>query len=421
MATTTERHRKHRKHRDRRGREQRRRSAAARARQPNLVKWYRRSKSPIDPREFELRLDLLRGRDLGIVPLGNVTETFDWSDEEAMLTGSATFRRPDPHDKSSLPVARNLQIRCRVSTGGGWRELWRMRCGEPTIDIDSEGVKVTVELRDDLDLVRRGRRRYVYRETKRRKHGWFGHDALVDAAKRDGIRLGQIAKCSKRRKKISVTGSFLDLARNIYEHENHETGRRFVLRMRNGRFEVVPYKRNRIMHVFSDAIESASVVAKPAFAKPVTVIVAKARIGKGDDARKITYTHSHRRMVQKYGWVQKEQNYGKVATFGELRRTVKRDLADQYLVKKTATVEIPGLPFIRRGEGEQLLLRTEGFRDEESFVWVTGVRHSVSSERYTTSVDVTRDDPFVKFERKREKDAREAARKRRKRKRGDHG
>lgn len=405
--------------RDRAGREERRRSHTARAREPDLRRWYRRTAEPLDPLDFELRLDLLRGRALGMVPLDEATLTFDWADEESMLTGSATFQRPDRDDPKSLPVEQSLQIRCRVRSAQQWRELWRMRAGAPQTDIEPDAVQVSVELKDDLDLVRRGRRKYEYRETKRRKHGWFGHDALIDAARQDGIRLGKIAKCKKRMSKIEVTGSLLDLAKKVYEDDAEETGRKFVMRMRNGRFEVVPFRRNRILYVIAPAIESASWAAKPKAARPVTVIDATARIGRGDSSKKVTYTHVERRLVQKFGWVQKERKYGRVKSFSELRRKVKRELADQFTLRRTATVEIPGLPFLQRGDGAMLLMPTEGFEKEESFVWVRGIRHSASGDRYTTSVDFDREDPYEKYQRRVEERKRKDARKRRSRRRGD--
>lgn len=414
--------------RDRTGRDQRRDSHAARQRQPNLVRYYRREKQPYDPSHFEFRLDLLRGRGTPPLPLADFTESFSWADEESELTGSVELRRPDPKRPESLPIERGLLIRCRLRMGERWFELWRMRCDAPRTELDSDGARVTVELRDDLNLVRRGRRKYLYRTTKKRKHGWFGHDALRDAAAKDGIRLGRIAKCKKRMDKISVEGSFLDLVKKIYENEREETGRRFVARMRNGRFEVVPFKRNRTMHVLAaQVLTSASIEQKPKVAKPVTVIAATARIGRGDKAKKVTYTHYDRRVVAKYGWVQKEKNYGRVESFNALRRKVIRELADQYRWEPRANVTTPGLPFLRRGDGAMLPLEHEGFEetkiagveDDRRFVWVRGIRHSVSATEYTSDVDLTADDPYIDYERKREKRKREDARKRRKRTRGD--
>lgn len=401
------------------GREQRKRSATGRTRRPNLARYYGRQLAAVDPGEFEFELTLLRGRGTKPLNLDRAVESFEWGDEESAMAGNVQLRRPDSDDRSSLPVGRGHRIRCRTRWAGRWYELWTMRCGPPEVTVDSTGVKVSVDLADDLDLVRRGKRHYLRRKTKRHPHGYFGHAVVREFARREGIRLGKIAKCRKRMSKIDVKGSLLDLVREVYEHEHEKTGTRFVIRMRNGRLEVVPYRRNRTLYVLAQQLRNASITYTPKVENPVTVLVGKARIGTGSGAKKIRHTEYRRGVVQRYGYMRKEKDYGRVDSLSELRSKVRRDLAKQYRADVSATVESQGIPFIRRGDGAQLLLPSEHFTGRLSFVYCTGGRHQVQGESYTSSFTLTREDPFLKDRERREKEARERKRKQRKRKRGD--
>lgn len=398
---------------DRSGRSQRRGSAAGAARRPDLSAFYGRRLPPITPGEFEFRLDLRRGK-RHVMTLDPVS--FEWNDDDTAMSGSVELRRPDPTDAASLPVGRGMLIRCRVRWSGRWYELWTMRCDAPEVTVDDTGVGVSVSVKDDMVAVSSGQRRYLYRKTKHRKHGYFGHDVLRAAARKDGIRLGAIVKCRKRMSKIDVTGSFLDLASKVYEHEQEVTGWKYILRMRNGRFEVVRYVRNRTLYLLAEELRSATVTQTPKVEKPVTVWTGKARIGKGKGAKHIRYTTARRAMIERFGRTTKTQDYGRVDSMSELKRKVLRDLAKQYLVVVSADVQTQGIPFIRRGDGAQVAIPSENFRGWRSFVFATGVHHQVQGDSYTMQATFDREDPFEADRLAREKAAREKARKKRKRK-----
>lgn len=397
---------------DRTGREQRRRSATAQSRRPNLTRYYGRTLPAVTPGEFEFELTLLRGRGAESLSLDSATTSFEWVDAESMMTGNLQLQRPDVSDAKSLPIARGHRVRCRVKWAGKWYELWTMRCADPQPTVETG--EVSVDLKDDMALVRVGKRRFLYRRSKRRRHGWFGHEILRDAARKERVRLGAVAKCRKRLNKIDVTGSFLDLVVKVYEEEHKATGRKFVVRMRNGRLEVVSYKRNRQIYVLADQIRSAAVAAESKVQNPVTVLRAHGRVGSGRGAKTVRYTASRPEMVRRFGRVEKKKSYGKVDSFADLKRQVLEDLAKEYEVKRVFTVSAQGVPFIRRGDGVQLVLPSEGLRGEDSFVYCTTGSHQVQGGSYTATWDFEVDDPFEKDRLEREKAAREKAAKRRK-------
>jgi len=400
-----------RRRRDRTGREQRRRSSTARARRPDLSRYYARRLPPITPGDFEFSLDSpQRGR--RALKLDPLVEAFEWSEEGAAMAGSVSLRRSAITDAASIPLTRGSLVRCRVRWRERWYELWTMRVERPSVTVETGSVGVS--LVDDLAVVRRGRRRYVFRTTARRRHGWFGHEMLRHAAPKDGIKLGAIARCTRRMEKVDMRGSFLDLAVRVYRHERDETGRKFILRMRDGKFEVVPYARNRILYVLADQLASAIVAEEPKVENPVTVLTGRARVGKGEDAKKVVHTEFRRDVVARLGYSHRERNYGRLSSSAALRRRVRRDLARELRVEKTVTLQFPGIPFIRRGDAEQLVLPSEGFKGEHSFVFVSRIHHQVQMEGgYLCDADFTVRDPFVSDKARQEREAR--ARKRRER------
>jgi hypothetical protein len=414
MATALQR----RARKDRTGRTQRRRSHTARTRHPNLAKYYGKRLPSVTAGEFDFSLTLLRGKGNRSIPLDSMLVSFEWADEESMLSGNLQLRRPDAEDRSSLPIGSGHRVRCRVKWGAHWYELWTMRCSAPTTTVETG--EVSVDLKDDLDLVRRGVRHYLFRKTKRRKHGYFGHDVLRIAARREGIRLGQIAKCRHRMDKIDIHGSFLQLAEKVYTEERTKTGRKFVLRMRDGRFEVVPYKRNAILYILAEQLRTASVVKTPKKENPVTVLKGRARIGKGKAAKKIRHTDYRRDLVARFGYMEKEKDFGRVKSHADLRAQMRRELAQEYKIDTTFSVQHQGIPFIRRGDGCQLVIPSEDITGTRSFVYATAGRHQVQRGTYTSEWDFNRDDLYEQDRERREKEARARKRKaRKKRKRGD--
>jgi Arc/MetJ family transcription regulator len=206
-----------------------------------------------------------------------------------------------------------------------------------------------------------------------------------------------------------------------YQYETEKTGRIFVIRMRNGRLEVLPYQRNSVLYVLADQIRTSLTTKKPYSPKPASVLTGIARLGKGKHAKRIRHTEYRAAVVRRIGKIHREKNYGRVTSRHELREQVRRDLAKMLRYELAATVQHQGIPFIRRGDGIKLDLAGEGFHGAKSFVYVTAARHQVQVASYTSEFDVTTVDPFRKDQKRLEKEARERARQKRKRRRGHHG
>lgn len=393
-------------------------SATKRARKPNLERYYRRRLSPVTPGEYGFSLVLIRAPFADFV-LDALVESFEWVDERAALTGNVQLRRPEPYTHEALPIGRGYRIRCTVKWGGRRFVLWTMRCKEPETTIDDAEVTVSVSLVDDMDLVERSEKDRSYRVTKRRKRGFFPHEMVRREAARDGVRVGRLAKCEHRMAKVHMKdASLLDFAVKVYGHEHEQSGRTFVVRMFDGKFEVIPYRRNQTLYVLAGEIRNALVSRRAGSKRPPTVLTGKARIGTGSKAKKVEHTEYRRAMVARFGYTHKTKDYKHVKTREELRTKVRRDLAKYYRVSRRATVQVQGLPFIRRGDGCEMDLASEGFRGDRRFVFCTAARHQVQQGTYTSEVDLTVTDPYLKSREKAEKEQRERKSRERKKRSG---
>lgn len=403
------------------GRRERANSATGKARRPQLDRFYGNRLKDVRPGDFEFRLTLIPGGRWGRKPLDAFVTGFEWADEESVLTGRVELQRPDPDDPRSLTVGIGHRIRCEVRHAGQWYEVWTMRAQKPIVD-PIEGT-VSVPLTDDLQGLRRNKRKWVFRKTKARKKGWNAAEVTREVCRREGIRIRSLPAAKYRLNKIEMTGSALDVIKKAWAHEKAKSGRRFFLRMRDGKLEVVPYRRNRILYTLGAAIESVT-LEETQREKPVTVIIGKGRIGKGKGAKKVRHTEYRRSIVKRFGKITEEKDYGRVDSLADLRGRCRRDLAKAIRVSRTGRVVTPGIPFIRRGEGMRYLSKEPGWHGgtnaarDRTYVFTSDVHHQVSGAGdYTTEVGFIQEDPFVKDRERRDKEARERKRRERARRR----
>lgn len=386
---------------------------------PRLAHYYGRELTDFIPGAFEFRLELIRGKGLAALELDTVATSFEWLDEGSVMTGSMSLQRPDPEDASSLPIANGHRVRCSVRWAGRWYRLWTMRVdGVPDVTLETGAVDVT--LKDDLEILRRSKQRWRFRKTKNRKHGWLPHEVAREVAKRTGLVLGSIAK-GKYRTSFSMVGSGLDAIKKAYAHEREKSGVMFVLRIRDGRLEVLPVRRNTILYVLEEQITSALVHGEQT-RRPVTIIRARGKIGKGKDAKKVKFSAYNGAVVRRFGRTEEEWDAGTVTSLAELKERANRRLANKIRVRRTADLTTPGIPFIRRGDGVRWRTREAGWHGatktslDRSFVFVTSARHTVQAGAYTSAFSVQQTDPYVQDKERRDKEARAKARAKRKKK-----
>lgn len=395
------------------GREQRKRTSSARSRLPALDNFYRYTLPPITPGAFTFELTLLRPRTKPL-DITAFCESFTWNESSSEMTGNLQLHRPDPANPATLPIERGARVRCRVRWQGSWYELWTMRTKPPETQLEENST--SVDLLDDMDLIKRTKRSWSFRPTKRRKFGYFPHEIVRIVCKRQGIKIGAIAKGKHRVPAMTLkSASPLDVFKRAYAHEKQKTGRSFVIRIRDGKVEIVPLKRNPLVYLLGKQIQAALLAQEPGSETPSTVWTGRARLGKGKDAKKISFTHFDRKVVERLGYVHHEHSYGTVESRADLKSKVQRDLAKALKVTRTAQVQYAGIPFIRRGDGAKLELPREGFTGKDAFVYATTAAHTVQGNSYQSTWDFTTDDPYIVLKEQAEKEQRAAKRKERSR------
>lgn len=393
------------------GRDQARSTATGAAHEPNLALFYSQQIAPITPGDFDLQLTLLRPGASSLV-LEDAVESLDWAEEpgSSMLSGSLALRRPDPEDNESLPIGYGHLVRCRVYWGARWYELWTMRCAPPDTTV-GEGI-VIVTLEDDMALLRRTRRDYVFRRS-RATRPFYAHEIAATVARRNGVKVGTLAKGRHPiRKLIRRDATAATVIAAAYAAEREATGRQFVMRMRNGRLEVVTFKRNTTLYLLGDHATAAA-TGQVLPEHPAAVLTGKGTIGKGKDAKHLRHTVSDPKVRARLGGTRRTRNFGRVKSRAELVEKTKRAYAKTIRITHVGNVSTPFVPFVRRGDGIRLNLPSEGITGSQAYVFITAARHNITATEQTSEFEWTREDPFVEDRERREKEQRELKRQRR--------
>lgn len=397
------------------GQKQRARTRKARLRRPDLRRYYRNELSDITPGAFEFNVQVI-GQSGVATSIDSAVESFRWTDDGTALTGDLSLRRPDPTDASSLPIRKGYQVRLRVRWKSRWYVVWTMRADSPETDL-GEGT-VTVEVADDLDRLRRNKRNWYFRKTKSRKRGWRADEIARKAGRREGVRIGKLARGTTRFELTRKDASALDIVKAAYAKEREATGRRFIIRLRNGRLDVVPYRRNPILYVLKDQI-SAALLSEEQKSRPVTVVRARGRLGKGRGSKKLRMTVFRKSLVNQFGYLSRDKDYGRVSSRAALRRAATRELAKEVRIRNTASITFPGIPFIARGDGMRWIVDEPGWKGraehslDRSFVYVRSIAHEVT-DTYTSTAEIAQEDPYAKDAARLDAERRQRAKKRRK-------
>lgn len=400
------------------GRKERRNSHEGRVRRPNLRRHYRHRLRDITPGDFKFRVVLVRpGQPKGrrTEPLDSRVEQLEWVDEGAMLTGTLTLKRLSP--TTPVPVRDRDRIRLFVRWNRRWYRLWEMVVdGDPLPSLESASESVT--LTDDLDALKRNVREWEFKKDKRHPKGWRPDQIVREVARREGISLGRISKGTVYIEKLKMKGSGLEVIKKAYARERKKTDRKFVIRFRDGHLEVLPLRRNRILFEIRGLLRGGSPEARRKNERPVTVIEAKGKLkGKKVEARVF-----RQNALRRFGLSAEEKSYGRVKSMADLKEEAKRDLAEELKVTRTATLEIPGNPFIERGDTIRWVTRERGWSGpgegtlNRSFAYVTRISHSASPGDYVSSVTLSQVDPYLADAKRRAKARRDEKNRDRKKK-----
>lgn len=407
---------------------------------PNLRRYYGRELADLTPGEFQWRIVALRGGRTRPLRIDSIVESLSWGEGEGGsdtadsagddgngdtaegMTGEITLRRLAPHVPTGIGIGHSIAL--DVRWGGRWLRLWTMRCSEPSVETGPGESQESIELTDDLSALLVDTRDWSYRKTKKRGRGWFAHEITRDVAKVCGVRPGRIVKGREEidsLKRERTSGLAIIVA--AWTKEKAETRLKYRVRLRDGRLDVQPLRRNDTLYVIRDRQVTGASPVQVRKQKPTTVLIGTGRVGKGKGAKKVRHREARPQIVARMGRREREKDYGRVKSAADLRKRVREDYAKDLRVTRTAEVSIPGVPFLRRGDGVRWITREPGWRGatedtrDRSFAYLTSTAHSLESGSFTTEVSLTQEDPYSVNRAIRSKELREQARQRRDRRR----
>ncbi|MGH2938129.1 MAG: XkdQ/YqbQ family protein, partial [Solirubrobacterales bacterium] len=243
------------KAREGQGRKERSNSEVGQLRAPNLNALYTQKLRNVEAGEFEFRVVLVRPEKPAedrLMILDRAVTAINWTEESPVVSGSITVQRPSPLAVHSVPIREYHRIRLLVHWAGSWFRLWELRVNsEPE---PSSGGEMTIDLVDPLAALRQNERDWEFKKDKHRPKGWTPEEIVRYVARKEGIELGKIAKGKAQIKKLKMTGSGLDVIMRTYARERQKTGRKFVIRFRNGKLEIVPIERHKVLYEIKGVI-----------------------------------------------------------------------------------------------------------------------------------------------------------------------
>jgi hypothetical protein len=376
---------------------------------PDLSNFWKHTLPPLTPGDFDFELAVRLASGTPWLNIDALTQTIEWSEQEATPGATVTLARPEIDDPSSMPVQSGMDVRLRTRWEGSWYTLWTMRAENPQ---ESGDGTATVALLDDLDLVRRSERDFIFR-APHHSPGYTCDEIAKMVCEKINVPHGHLVKGKRRiRRVIKPKTSALAVIAWAYGLEHARTGIRYFPRMVNGEVCVFPYRRNPILYVLGDMLTEVDnqPLGSP---RPVTIITGKAHIGSGKKARHVEYTGYNEAAVKRFGAVHHDQEMGRVEDLSDLKERVKRSLASELRVAHAGTFTTPGIPFIRRGDGIELALPEFRWTGRQRFTFVAGIQHVVSPGTYTSAVTVASTDLFAQYRRALEAEQRAKKRKER--------
>jgi hypothetical protein len=399
------------------GRQQRKNSPTGKLRAPDLNDYYGKKLRDVIAGDFHFRTILVRPEKQGnakTLILDRAVTSIEWTEEGSTLTGSLQLKRPAPHAVEALPIKERHLIRLLVRWGGEWYRLWEMRVEGDPEPVGSSG-DLSVSLGDDLAALRKNVREWEFKKDKHHPDGWSPEAIAAFVGRKEGVKLGRIAKGRARIKKLKMKGSGLEVILRAYAQERRKTDRKFVVRLRDGELDILPFERHKVLYQIKGVALDYSTQTSPLKKRPTTVIEAKGRVGR----KKIEAKIFRKAALKRIGLSAEEKSYGKVDSRKELIEEAQRDLAEELRVKRTASLQIPGIPFIQRGDTVHWITNEPGWSgpghgtQDRGFGYVTAVTHTASPANFESSVTLSQVDPYLEDARsraKRERDEKKGSR-----------
>lgn len=400
-------------------RENRGKTGRGLSRRDHLPDYWQRSAGDLGFGEEEFRLTCFRPerknpdeRKVSIDPY--VTST-SWEDSGPILKGSLILQAA----RSKRPLAINeghmIRLEAAPRLGGQYHIVWEMRVTDSGVTASS-GIH-EYQLADELAWLQKSRDDWQFRKSKKqgdnrtkRPQGWLAHQIAQEVCRRYGVQIGKLAKGTHRITNLTErNASPLDIIMKAYKAERQHTGRRFVVRMRQGKLEVVTLRRSGALLLLGETLIDATIQRslRKGFATAAHVR-ATLKDQKKEKHKKLEADVVAKRASKRYGYVHTTIRLDDpVHSKAEARKLAKEKLAKSMRPTREVTLEHPGITTLHRGDALKLRLPELGLQE---IVYVKTVAHTVASGSYAMSVTCGFSDPYIdkKGEKIREKRCEEA-------------
>lgn len=365
----------------------------------------------------------LTGGGVGSVDISSLAQSITWQDQstddlanintQAAMVGSLVMTKPNLRDYKKLgglvfpgagesftarmnargvgrgnapPGAMGAVIICQCGYGNTYQNIWAMRIVPGYDSGIAETITLsdgswTLNLADDLWSMAQTVADFKYTKGKTiRKNGWRCDQIALDLCQQYRVPVRTLAKGTAY---FELSASDTQLTSPVavltkaYAEETKRTGRTFIIRWGApgpafplGALEVIPMRRNRVLYKFRDQLLEATLTRNmdPTFC---TVIEARGQLQVGKTTKKITYAAKNGGAINRFGFIRKTVNFGKVSSHLELEILAKRALAQRLTPIRTAELNHPGFPTVRRGDAIHVNLPEEGYQETKLIAYDT--------------------------------------------------
>lgn len=378
------------------------------------------------PMNLDLRILRLRGR--SELDVSRQIESYGWADGTSgsdPMSGTFTARRENPLEPASLPIQPGdvlvLQYRDAMSGSKRWHEEVRFQVAAPDAEPQSYGV-VNWQLASPFESFSSLEAEFVFRRDHAHRHGWMMDQIIRSACRQVNAPHGEIAAGHyvfpspwKSHPLGDNPGTprtdLLTFVGATVEKEMEQTKRRLAITLVNNELVVRDWGargRAYILDLSSQNLE----VTQQQNPRPPTVIIGKAKVGKGKHAKTATVTVTAPRAIDKFGYLVRHRTYARVGSHAELRDRAKRTLAYGLRVIRTATVTVPGLPGVqpfdavilahpkthRRGIPEyQGGFAPSEFGGTYGVCYISAREHQIQAGIWTTQLTLQERDPWLTY------------------------
>lgn len=335
-----------------------------------------------------------------------------WEDAGPILQGTLTLTVQEREHQLALYEGHVITLESAARMGGPFKRVWEMRIDESSIDAATG--TYSFQLVDEMAWLAKSKDYFSFRKSKKKKKsdavkyrakGWTADQIVRAVCKKYGVKVGKLAKGTKLITNLTEkNASPLDVIMKAYKLERNYSGRKFVVRMRRGKLQVVELRRSKTMLILGSTILEATIqrTMRKGFADAATIRATvgkedkkskKAKAKKGSKQEKLDIEVKATKAIKRYGYVHTNIALEDPAeSKADGRKEAKQQLVKSMRPNRTVNFEHPGISSLFRGDAVKLRLPELGVNE---IVYVTSVAHSIAAGEYTMQVAVKYEDPTV--------------------------